>query len=70
VLFVHAVPILIGLLVGLLLGLVAWGLLRVLASEAKGGITGDGDGLILSLLALAAFSLGAFLAYLLLSFRF
>ncbi len=66
---VHAVPLLLGLLVGLLLGLVTWGLLRAVASEASDNITGSGDGLVLALLALAAFSLGAFLTYLLLSFR-
>lgn len=68
---VHAIPILIGLLVGLLLGLVAWGLLQVLVSKASDGIPGSaGGGLVVALLALAAFSFGAFLTYLLLSLRF
>ncbi len=63
---IHPIPLLLIILVGLLLGLVAWGFLRVRGR-------GDGDALmmlrddvLLGLLALAAFTLGVFLAYILL----
>jgi len=60
---VGAIPLLISVLVGLLVGLVAvgfWGLWR---SPAKGSWSASGDGLLLGLLALAAFSMGVFLTY-------
>ena len=51
--------------VGVLLGLIAGGTLRVPVGSA---LTGAGDSLLLGLFALAAFSLGVFLAWLVLSF--
>jgi hypothetical protein len=63
---IHAVPLLLSILVGLLLAFLAWGLLRV-RRQADGSIaTGTRDELLLGLLALAAFCLGAFVTYMLL----
>jgi hypothetical protein len=63
---IHAVPLLLSGLVGLLLALLAWGLLRI-QRQADGSITTETrDDLLLGLLALAAFSLGAFVTYMLL----
>jgi hypothetical protein len=63
--FFGAVPLLISILVGFLLGLVAVGLLRLRHSPAEGKVPGTGDALLLGMLALAAFALGAFLTYVL-----
>jgi NhaP-type Na+/H+ or K+/H+ antiporter len=72
---VHAAPLLpvlpvgLGLLVGLLLGLVAWGFLQTQTHEDGDFTLEAQDNLILALLVLAAFALGAFLAYVMLSVR-
>lgn len=63
----HAVPLLLSLLVGLLIGLVGWGFLRSQSHEASDILMGTRDDVILGLLVLAAFALGVFLTYLLLS---
>ena len=60
-----SIPLLLSVLVGLVLGLVTWGTLQLHRR------TGDGqpetrDGILLGLVALAAFALGAFLTYVLL----
>lgn len=60
---VGAVPLLISVLVGLLLGLVAVGLVGLTRRPAEGSWSASGDGLLLALLALAAFSMGVFLTY-------
>jgi hypothetical protein len=62
---VGAIPLLISLLVGLLLGLITVGFLRLRGHPSEGGWSSTGDGLLLGLLALAAFAMGAFLTYLL-----
>lgn len=61
---VGAVPLLISVLVGLLLGLVAVGFLGLRRRPAEGNWSTTGDGLLLGLLALAAFAMGVFLTYL------
>jgi hypothetical protein len=61
---VAAVPLFISILVGLLLGLVAVGLLGLVRRPSEGGWFENGDGLLLGLLALAAFAMGVFLTYL------
>jgi len=61
---VSAIPLLISVLVGLLLGLVTVGLLGLRRRPAEGSWPAGGDGLLLALLALAAFSMGVFLTYL------
>lgn len=62
---VGAIPLLISLLVGLLLGLVTVGFLRLRSHPTEDGWSSIGDGLLLGLLALAAFAMGVFLTYLL-----
>ncbi|MFN2185493.1 MAG: hypothetical protein ACK2UU_16005 [Anaerolineae bacterium] len=61
---VGAVPLLISVLVGLLLGLVSVGFLGLVRRPAEGNWATTGDGLLLGLLALAAFAMGVFLTYL------
>ena len=63
--FLGAAPLVISILVGLLLGLVTMGLLRLRHSPSEGIVSATGDGLLLGLLALAAFAMGVFLSYLL-----
>ena len=61
---VGAIPLLISVLVGLLLVLVTVGLLRLRRQPTEGNWPSTGDGLLLGLLALAAFAMGVFLTYL------
>lgn len=61
---VDALPLLISVLVGLLLGLVSVGFLGLARRPAEGNWSTPGDGLLLGLLALAAFAMGVFLTYL------
>lgn len=63
----HGVPVLLAVLVGLALGLVAWGFLRARTHEIEGTAGGNHDNVLLSMLVLAAFSLGAFVAYVVLA---
>jgi hypothetical protein len=63
---IQAVPLLVSLLVGLTLGLVAWGLIRGYDREAGIARSQVPDGLLIGLLALAAFAIGAFVTYVLL----
>ena len=65
--FMSAIPLMISGLTGLLLGLVAWGSLRLRRPRKDAPMETDDD-VLLGLLVLAAFSLGAFLTYLLLGF--
>lgn len=64
---VPVIPTLLGLLVGLLLGLVAWGFWRAWGHEIGDSLMGSRDDVLLGLLILAAFALGIFLTYALLS---
>jgi hypothetical protein len=57
-------------LVGLLLGLVTWEFLRARRHKVGDALMGAQDEFILGLMVLAAFALGVFLAYLLLSTNF
>ena len=63
---IQATPLLLSLLVGLTLGLTAWGLVR--GQDHKTGTVWSQapDGLLIGLLALAAFAIGAFVTYMLL----
>jgi hypothetical protein len=64
--FISAIPLVLSVLVGFLLGLVTVGILRLRQSPTEGSLPATGDGLLLGLLTLAAFAMGAFLTYLLL----
>jgi hypothetical protein len=59
------IPLMLSVLVGFLLSLVTVRLLRLRHSATEGSLPGSGDALLLGLLALAAFAMGAFLTYLL-----
>jgi hypothetical protein len=56
------IPLLVSLLVGFVLGVVTWGVLR-LARRKEDAELASYDGVLLGLLALSAFALGAFLTY-------
>ncbi len=58
-------PLVISILIGFLLGLVTLGLLRLRHSPTEGSLPESGDGLLIGLLALAAFAMGIFLTYVL-----
>ena len=60
-----AIPLLISVLIGFLLGLVAWGVLQ-LQRQTDAARPAPRDDVLLGLVALAAFALGAFLTYALL----
>ncbi len=64
--YIGTIPLLISVLVGFLLGLVTLGLLQLRRSPTEGSVPDTGDPLMLGLLALAAFAMGAFLTYMLL----
>jgi len=64
----HAVLLLLSLLVGLMVALVAWGFMRNQRHAGNEALLRPPDGLLLGLLVLAAFAIGVFLTYLLLSF--
>jgi cytosine/uracil/thiamine/allantoin permease len=64
--FVHAIPLLLGVLLGPLLGVLAWGFWCVRRRETGNAQIGSQDGLLVALSALAAIALGLFLTYLLL----
>ena len=66
----YAIPLLLSILVGLALGLVAWGFLRARVHRFESALMGAQDDVLLGLLVLAAFSLGAFLTYALLSLNY
>jgi hypothetical protein len=61
-----AIPLLLSALVGVLLGLVSWGVLQLHRRTYDAQLASH-DGALLALLALAAFALGAFVTYALLS---
>jgi nitrate reductase gamma subunit len=63
----RAIPALVSILIGLVVTLVGWGLLRARAHEPNDGQVGMRDDLLLWLLMLAAFILGACLTYFLLN---
>ncbi len=58
-------PLVISILIGFLLGLVTLGLLRLRHSPTEDSLPESGDGLLIGLLALAAFAMGIFLTYVL-----
>lgn len=62
----HTVPFLLSILTGLLLGLVTWGFLRVRRHATEDDPIEMRDEVLLALLALAMFSSGAFVTYILL----
>jgi hypothetical protein len=62
----YAIPILLSVLVGLVLALVTWELWRSQSQRAGNILMGTRSDVLLWLLALAAFTLGAFIAYALL----
>jgi hypothetical protein len=64
----HAIPALLAVLVGLLLCLAVWGIVRGRNHEGSAAWMGRPDGMLLGMLALAAFAMGVFLTYVLLSF--
>ena len=64
----HAVLLLLSLLIGLMIGLVAWGFARSRRHAGSEALLRAPDGLLLGLLVLAAFAIGVFLTYLLLTF--
>ena len=67
----HAIPLLlISVLVGLLLGLLVWGFLRTRSQRSDGSQMEARDDVLLALLILAAFAMGVFLTYALLSSSF
>ena len=60
-----AIPLVISILGGSLLGLMTLGALRLRHSPTEGSLPGSGDALLIGLLTLAAFAMGAFLMYVL-----
>jgi hypothetical protein len=63
---ISAIPLLLSVLIGLLLGLLAWGLLRIRHRTDGDAVMESRDDVLLGLLALGAFALGAFVTCLLL----
>jgi hypothetical protein len=63
----YAGPMLISVLIGLLVGLVAWGFQRVRARQAVCGEPDWRDDFLVGAAILAAFAVGIFLTYALLS---
>ena len=64
----HVALLLLSLLIGLMIGLVAWGFARNRRHVGSEALLRPPDGLLLGLLVLAAFAIGVFLTYLLLTF--
>lgn len=62
----HGISLLLSILTGLLVGWLVWALLRYRRASTNDGRVEMRDDVLLVLLALAAFSLGSFVAYLLL----
>lgn len=62
----HSILLLLSILTGLLIGWLVWALLRNRRVNTNGGTVDTRDDMLLVLLALAAFSLGSFMTYLLL----
>ena len=63
--FISAAPLLLSILVGLVLGLVAVGILRLRHHPLGAASTMIPDDVLVGFVALAVFSMGAFLTYLL-----
>ena len=70
-----AILLLLGMAAGLLLGVLAWGFVRLQWRKSRndwiepGDEASSGDEVLLGLLAVAAFALGAFVTYALLGLR-
>ena len=62
----QAIPVLLAILVGLLFALLVLGSLRT-RTRTGGTLVGTGDGVLTGLLVLAAFALGVFLTYMVIS---
>jgi hypothetical protein len=67
---VHAIPLLISTLVGAVLSLTAWGLWQSRSRAMGDGLTAKRGDVLLWMLILAAFALGAFVTYVLIGFNF
>ena len=67
----HAAPLLLAILIGPLLGIVAWGVLSARGSNRVDDTLPDtpSNDTFLGVLVLAAFAMGVFLTYALLSFK-
>jgi hypothetical protein len=63
---VRTIPLLLSVLIGLLLGLLAWGAVRVGHQTAQSTVSVVREDVLVGLLALGVFSLGAILTYVLL----
>jgi hypothetical protein len=64
----HTIPALLSVLVGLIVSLTVWGFVRGRNREIGVVWMGTPDGMLLAMLVLAAFAMGVFLTYVLLSF--
>jgi hypothetical protein len=65
---IYVIPILLGVLIGLVLALVSWGFWRSQNQRVAGFVVGARGDMLVWLLILAAFTLGIFIAYLLMGF--
>ena len=63
----QAMALLLAVLVGLLFGLLAWGLVRMRSYEGGEASIRVHDGVLVGLLVLAAFALGVFISYMIIS---
>lgn len=64
----HVIPSLLSILTGLLLSLVVWAIVRDRYQEVGVASRGTPDRVLLAMLLLAAFAMGVFLTFLLLTF--
>jgi hypothetical protein len=64
---VHPIAVLLAVLVGLVFGLLAWGLLRMRSYDAGDVSIEVRDSVLVGLLILAAFALGAFISYMIIA---
>ena len=65
---VYMIPIVLGVLIGLLVALLTWGLWHSQNQRTGSLIVGARGDVLMGLLILAAFTLGIFVAYLLMGF--
>ena len=63
----HTIPLLLSTMIGVLLGLIVRGRLRTWSRRRGDPLVGPSDDVFLGMLTLAAFALGVFLTYVLLS---
>jgi len=67
--YARAAPVLLFIIVGLLMGVLGWGLLRVWRHADREAVWETPDDVLVALLALATFALGAFLTFLVIGLR-